>query len=111
MAESAKGRNDLPRARALFEAAVAKNAGDSEALAGLGDVARSEKDLPGAQGFYQRALKANPTYLPALVGLADVQWDSGDRATAQKTYKDVVDRFPEGSYPPRAKQRSEDPSP
>jgi predicted Zn finger-like uncharacterized protein len=107
MAESAKGRNDLPRARALFEAAVAKNGGDSEALAGLGDVSRSEKDLPGAQVFYQRALKANPTYLPALVGLGDVQWDSGDRATAQKTYKDVVDRFPEGSYPPRARQRSE----
>ena len=107
MAESAKGRNDLPRARALFEAAVAKNAGDSEALAGLGDVSHAEKDLPGAQTFYRRALAANPTYLPALVGLGDVQWESGDRATAQKTYKDVVDRFPEGSYPPRAKQRSE----
>ncbi len=107
MAESAKARNDLPRARALYEAAVAKNASDSEALAGLGDVSHTEKDLAGAQAFYRRALAANPTFLPALVGLADAQWESGDRATAQKTYKDVVDRFPEGSYPPRAKQRSE----
>lgn len=107
MAESAKSRNELPRARALYEAAVAKNASDSEALAGLGDVSHAEKDLAGAQTFYRRALAANPTFLPALVGLADVQWESGDRATAQKTYKDVVDRFPEGSYPPRAKQRSD----
>ena len=32
---------------------------------------------------------------------------SGDRATAIKTYKDIVDRYPEGSYPARIKQRIE----
>ena len=91
----------------MYEAAVAKNPNDSEALAGLGDVAHAEHDLVGAQGFYKRALAANPTYLPALVGLGDVQWESGSRDAAQKTYKDVVDRFPDGSYPPRAKERAE----
>jgi hypothetical protein len=45
--------------------------------------------------------------MPALVGLADVEWDSGDKASATKMYKDIVDRYPEGAYPGRVKQRVE----
>jgi hypothetical protein len=45
--------------------------------------------------------------VPALVGLGDVEFESGDRAAAMKTYKDIVDRYPEGTYPARVKQRVE----
>ncbi|MDB4998914.1 MAG: repeat protein [Myxococcaceae bacterium] len=106
-AEAAKAKKDYPRARALYEAAVAKNSSDSEALAGLGDVFQAQHDPGSAQSFYKRALAVNPTYLPALLGLADVQWESGERGPAMKTYKDIQDRFPDGSYPARVKQRTE----
>jgi hypothetical protein len=36
-----------------------------------------------------------------------VQWEGGDHPAAMKTYKDVQDRFPDGSYPARVKQRTE----
>ncbi len=106
-ADAAKQRHDLPRARTLYDAALAKNPGDSEALAGLGDVSHLEKDLGGAQAFYKRAVAANPSFMPALIGLADVEWESGDRGAAQKAYKEIVDRFPEGSYPSYVHSRSE----
>lgn len=109
-ADAAKQRRDYTRARALYEAALAKNQNDSEALAGLGDVAHDEKDLQSALSFYNKAIGANPTYLPALLGNADVTWDMGDRAAAQRNYKEIADRFPEGSYPPRVKQRANDAS-
>lgn len=107
LAEAAKGKRDLDRARTLYEAALAKSPSDSEALAGLGDVTRSQGDTASAQGLYKRALGANPSYLPALIGLADVQWDGGDKSGAQKAYRDIVDRFPEPAYPARVKQRAE----
>jgi predicted Zn finger-like uncharacterized protein len=105
-ADAAARKSDWPRARTLYQQALEKNPGDSEALAGLGDVARAQRDNVGAASFYRRALSANPSYLPAMIGLGDVLWDSGDRAGAQRTYKDIVDRFPEGTYPPRAKERA-----
>jgi hypothetical protein len=58
---------------------------------------------------YKRAIAVNPSYLPALLGLADTQWASGDRASATRVYKEIVDRFPEGTYPAYVKQRVEGP--
>ncbi len=110
-ADTARQKKDFPRARMLYEAALAKNANDSEALSGLGDVSHDEKDLQGAEAFYKRAIAANPTFLPALIGLADATWDLGDHPGAQKQYKDITDRFPDGSYPGRVKQRSGDAPP
>jgi tetratricopeptide (TPR) repeat protein len=110
-ADTARQKKDYPRARMLYEAALAKNANDSEALSGLGDVSHDEKDLQGAEAFYKRAIAANPTFLPALIGLADATWDLGDHPGAQKQYKDITDRFPDGSYPGRVKQRSGDAPP
>ena len=46
-------------------------------------------------------------YLPALVGMGDAQYEGGNRAEAQKTYKDITERFPDGTYPPRVRQRAE----
>ncbi len=107
-ADAARQKKDFPRARLLYESALAKNPNDSEALSGLGDVSHDEKDLQSAEAFYKRAIGVNPTFLPALIGLADATWDLGDRPGAQKQYKEITDRFPDGSYPQRVKQRASD---
>ncbi len=106
-AEAARTRGDYERAKMLYESALGKNPNDSQALAGLGDVAYGQHDNGSAKSFYQRALANNPNYLPALVGIADVEWQEGDRDRAQKAYKDIVDRFPDGTYPARCRQRAE----
>ncbi|HEX8796387.1 MAG TPA: tetratricopeptide repeat protein [Polyangiaceae bacterium] len=106
-AQAAIRKGDWNRARQIYEALVARNPSDSEALAGIGDVSRAQGDNAGAMSAYKRALSVNPSYLPALVGLADTQWASGDRASALRGYKDIVDRFPEGTYPGYVKTRAE----
>jgi predicted Zn finger-like uncharacterized protein len=100
-----KGEYDL--AGKLYSQALDRDPSDSEALGGLGDVARARHDSSGAIASYRRAMAINAMYLPAYMGLADVAYESGDHATAQKTYKEIVDRFPEGTYPPRVKERAE----
>lgn len=105
--ERARAKGDYDRAKTLFEAAIEKNPSDSEALAGLGAIAYAQHDLNGARSAYKRVIGINPNYMPAVIGLADVEWDSGDRATATRMYKDIVDRYPEGAYPGRVKQRAE----
>lgn len=104
-AQSAIRKGDWNRARTIYEALVSRNPSDSEALSGLGDVARAQGDMPGALSAYRRALSVNPSYLPSLLGVADTQWAMGDRGGAIKAYKDIVDRFPEGTYPPYVKTR------
>jgi len=111
LAEAAKGRRDFARARTLYNAALARNGADSEALAGLGDVAHAQHDLQGSLVYYKRAIAANPTYLPALTGKADVEWEMGDRGPAAKDYKEITDRFPEGSYAARVKERAGEAAP
>jgi tetratricopeptide (TPR) repeat protein len=106
-AQNAIRKGDWNRARQIYEALVARNPNDSEALAGIGDVDRAQGNTAGAVAAYQRALAVNPSYLPALLGMADTEWVSGDRAAAQRVYKDVVDRFPEGTYPGYVKTRAE----
>jgi predicted Zn finger-like uncharacterized protein len=106
-AAAAIHKGDWSRARQIYEAIVTKNPSDSEALAGLGDVARAQGDNAGAVTLYKRALAVNPSYLPALLGVADTEFAMGNQAAAQRAYKDIVDRFPEGTYPDRAKARAE----
>ncbi len=104
-------KGEFERARQIYQAVVTRNPSDSEAVAALGDVARAQGDPAGAITSYRRAIAINPSYLPALLGLADTQWTNGDRASATHGYGDIVDRFPEGTYPPYVKQRVEAASP
>lgn len=106
-AQTAIHKGDWNRARTIYEALVSRNPGDSEALSGLGDVARAQGDSSGALAAYRRALAVNPSYLPSLLGVADTEWASGDHAGALRGYKDIVDRFPEGTYPAYVKTRTE----
>jgi predicted Zn finger-like uncharacterized protein len=107
LATQAYKKGDFARAKQIYEAIATRNPGDSEAVAALGDVARAEGDTKGAIASYKRAIGVNPSYLPALLGLADTQWASGDRAGAAHGYGDIVDRFPEGTYPSYVRQRVE----
>jgi tetratricopeptide (TPR) repeat protein len=96
---------DFDRAERIYQAVVTAQPNDSQALAGLGDVLRLRGDPWGAIDAYQRAIAVNPSYLPALLGLGDVQWGRGDHAAASRTYKQIIDHFPEGTYPQYVKQR------
>jgi tetratricopeptide (TPR) repeat protein len=99
-------RADFARARQIYEGIVNRNPSDSEAIAGLGDVARLQGDTTEAIASYKRAIAVNPSFLPALLGLADTEWANGDRAGAARTYTGVIDHFPEGTYPAYVSQRS-----
>jgi hypothetical protein len=44
--------------------------------------------------------------LPALLGLGDTQWAQNDHAGATRTYKRIVDHFPDGTYPDYVTQRA-----
>ncbi len=106
LALAAIKRGEFAHAGQLYQGVVARNPSDSEALAGLGDVARLTGDSSGAVSYYRRAIAVNPSYLPALLGLADTQWAGGDRAGAIHAYSDIVDRFPEGTYPAYVAKRA-----
>jgi predicted Zn finger-like uncharacterized protein len=98
-------KGDFSRARQIYQSIIDRNPNDSEALAGLGDVARLQGDSPGAIAIYRQAIAVNPSYLPALLGAADTEWATGQRAKAIHDYNDIVDRFPEGTYPAYVGQR------
>ncbi|MGA7123129.1 MAG: tetratricopeptide repeat protein [Polyangiaceae bacterium] len=98
---------DFNRAKRIYETLVNRNPDDSEALAGIGDVARAQGDASGAIAAYKRALAVNPSYLPALLGVADTEWANGDRVSAQRAYNDITERFPDGTYPAHVKTRAE----
>jgi tetratricopeptide (TPR) repeat protein len=104
-ATEAIARRDYGRAEQIYQAILTSNPNDSQAVAGLGDVARMRGDSSGAISAYRRATTINPSYLPALLGLADTEWATGDHGGAARVYKDIVNRFPEGTYPDYAARR------
>ena len=105
--ERARGRGEYEKARGFFNTAVERNPNDSEALAGLAAIAHAQHDVAGARAAYNRVLAINPNYLPAVIGLADLEWESGNKIGASRMYKEIVERYPDGTYPARAKQRAE----
>jgi tetratricopeptide (TPR) repeat protein len=105
-AASARRAGDYAKARELYQAAIAKNALDTEALSGLAETARAQGDRAEATDLYKRALSSNSSYFPAVIGLADTLWEAGDKAGAVAKYKDIVERFPPSMVPERAKQRA-----
>jgi len=104
-ASQAAASGNYDRAEKLYRAALAKNPGDTEALGGLGDVARARGNPSVARGYYERVLANNPHYLPALAALADIKWDARDRAGAAKLYREVADATPDQALAQRAKDR------
>lgn len=105
-AHAARNAGRLDEAEQLYKAVLAKNPGDTEALAGLGDVAKARGDKTASVDYYEQVANQNPGYLPAMMGLADAKWDSGDRAGAIALYQKVITATNgQGSYAARARQR------
>jgi tetratricopeptide (TPR) repeat protein len=103
--EALAGR-DYARAEQIYQAILTSEPRDSQALGGLGDIARARGDSQGAIAAYRRAIAVNPSYLPSLLGLADTQWAHGDHAAAVSGYRNIEDHFPEGTYPAYVRQRA-----
>jgi predicted Zn finger-like uncharacterized protein len=105
-AASASRAGDFARAEALYNAALANQPGNVEALAGLGDIARRKGDGARASQLYDRVLAQNPSYLPAMIASADQKWATGNRAGALTLYRRIVDQVGAGSdYGARAQAR------
>jgi Tfp pilus assembly protein PilF len=107
LAGKALQAGDLARADKLYRAVATRHPGNTEALAGLGDVASRRGDRALAASYYDKVLTLNPSYLPAMMGSADQKWASGNQAGAAKLYRRVVEQVGESGYGQRAKQRLE----
>ena len=105
-AHAARHAGNLDEAERLYQSVLAKHPGDTEALAGLGDVAKARGDTSASVEYYEQVSKQNPGYLPALMGLADAKWQAGDRAGAVALYQQVISATSgQGPYAARANQR------
>jgi predicted Zn finger-like uncharacterized protein len=91
-AADAMRKGDVSRAQDLYLKVLSDQPGNTEALAGLADVARRRNNPSEAARLYDRVLESNPSYLPALMARADQQWESGNKKAAVALYKRVVDQ-------------------
>ncbi len=104
-AAAMKGGNP-DRAEALYRAVLARQPGNTEAIAGLGDVARARNDPAAAEKQYDKVLEQNPSFLPAILAKADAKWAGGDRKGALALYRRVLEQAGAGSsYGQRAAAR------
>lgn len=83
---------DLVRAEQLYRSVASEQPGNTEALAGLADVARRRNDTATANRLYAEVLEANPSYLPALMATADQKWQAGDRKGAITLYRRILEQ-------------------
>jgi predicted Zn finger-like uncharacterized protein len=105
-AASAVRSGDYARAETLYNAALASQPGNVEALSGLGDLARRRGDAARASQLYDQVLAQNPSYLPAMIASADQKWASGNRQGALLLYRRIIDQVGTGSeYGARAQAR------
>jgi len=105
-ASMALRNGDLARADQLFRAVLAEHPSNTEAIAGLGDVAKARKDPELAAQMYARVLAENPSYLPAILASADQKWESGDKAGALVLYRRLLEQAgPNSEYGARASAR------
>ena len=98
-------RSRLDDAQRLYEAILRTRPEDSEARCGLAEVQLLRGSVSDAAALFERVLRSNENYVPAWIALADIDWLRGRPERAACRYQLVVDRFPEGSYPPYISQR------
>ena len=105
-AAAALRAGDLARADELYRSVLAEQPTSTEALSGLGDVAKARHDPALAAKMYDSVLAQNPSYLPAILASADEKWESGDKQGALVLYRRVVDQAgPSSEYGARAAAR------
>ncbi|MEO7036274.1 MAG: zinc-ribbon domain-containing protein [Polyangiaceae bacterium] len=91
-ASAALHKGDLARAEQLYNSVLDEQPGSTEALSGLGDVAKARRDPALAAKMYDRVLAGNPSYLPAILASADQKWDAGDKQGAIVLYRRLIDQ-------------------
>jgi predicted Zn finger-like uncharacterized protein len=97
---------ELAKAERLYNAVLAKQPGNTEALSGLADVAQRRNDTSKASRLNAEVLKQNPSYLPALMASADLRWEAGDRHSAVQLYQRILKQAGrDSSYGQRSAQR------
>ena len=105
-ASAALRNGELGKAEQLFKAVLAEQPTNTEAIAGLGDVAKARRDPALAAKMYDRVLADNPSYLPAILASADQKWDSGDKSGALVLYRRLLEQAgPNSEYGSRASAR------
>ncbi len=105
-ASAALRSGDLTHAEQLFNAVLAEQPTNTEALSGLGDVAKARHNPAQAAKMYERVLAENPSYLPAISASADQKWESGDKAGALVLYRRLLEQAgADSSYGSRALAR------
>ena len=105
-AATALRQGDLARASQLYDSVLAEQPHNTEAMSGLGDVAKARHDPVLAAKMYDRVLAENPNYWPAILASADQKWDAGDRSGALVLYRRLVEQAGQNSeYGARAAQR------
>jgi Flp pilus assembly protein TadD len=105
-ASAALRNGDLARADQLFNAVLAEQPSNTEAISGLGDVAKARRDPALAAKMYDRVLADNPSYLPAILASADQKWEAGDKAGALVLYHRLLEQAgPNSEYGSRAAAR------
>jgi predicted Zn finger-like uncharacterized protein len=108
-AAQALSHGSLDSARYLYQSVADEQPGNTEALAGLAEVARRRGDSATAAQLYGRVLDVNPSYLPALMAMGDQKWSAGDRKGALVYYKRVLEQVgPSTDYGMRAQSRIND---
>ena len=105
-ASSALRQGDLERAARLYDSVLSEQPRNTEALSGLGDVAKARHDPALAAKMYDRVLSENPNYWPAILASADQKWEAGDRPAALLLYRRLVEQAgPNSEYGARAAAR------
>jgi predicted Zn finger-like uncharacterized protein len=105
-AGAALRQGDFAHAEQLYDSVLAEQPNNTEALSGLGDVAKQRRDPTTAAKMYDRVLAQNPSYLPAILASADQKWDSGDKKGALVLYRRLLEQTGAGSeYGARAAAR------
>jgi len=100
------GRVNLSRAEQLYNSVLSEQPSNTEALSGLGDVAKQRHDPAAAAKLYDKVLAQNPSYLPALLASADQKWDSGDKKAALPLYQQLLEQAgPSSEYGAHAAAR------
>jgi predicted Zn finger-like uncharacterized protein len=105
-AATALHQGDVARAEQLYDSVLTEQPNNTEALSGLGDVAKQRHDPSAAAKMYDRVLAQNPSYLPAILASADQKWDSGDKKGALSLYRRLLEQAgPNSEYGARAAAR------
>jgi predicted Zn-dependent protease len=97
--------DDLPEARRLIEAALARHPSNSTYLDTLARVHLKARDLPAAEQTFERALEARGDSVEALIGLADVHVQAGRPKRARELLVRINNALPAGSALPTSLQR------